>query len=583
MATTSAAAPAAEATRARPFLARLAGEWPVLAIAAAFAGMALILPPAYDWPVIDSWAFGYTVQQLVEAGRLVLVDWGAMSLLAHVAWGALFSLPAGFSFAALNLSTWVLAFVLACASYAALRELDFAPLPSLMGAGVVLANPAVVLLSYSFMTDVPFLAWYTLAFWCYIRGLRRSAWPWLLAGSVFATIAVLIRQNGVVLPAALVAYVGWEWLRRRRPFPLRPALAAAALPVVALVVLTALSMAGVLSSRTNALAWIGAPAPARWAADLFRMALYLGLFMLPLTLAAGLRYAARFPRLTLRDLAIPAGAFILFAVLAIYQYYHPLRLPYIGTWRLMPYFPAVWSIFGTGSEGEWLAGARDMIFGYRFWTMVTAAGCAGAALLIWPAFWRRLAPLPLPSPRLGREAVDEGFPLGFLVLAILAFLAPVLLFSGEIYERYLAGLLLPLAALVLHACRRTVARPSLPAWALVSVVFLAFGLALAGEFVAWNGAAWHAGDRVAATGAPAEKIDAGFVWNGWHFAEEVRRTELQPPADAPAYMELTPQIDRTYVVSFSPLAGYETIGREEYWSPLRWSVQELLVLRKTTG
>jgi 4-amino-4-deoxy-L-arabinose transferase-like glycosyltransferase len=229
-----------------------------------------------------------------------------MSLLAHVAWGTLFCLPAGFSFAALNLSTFVLSLVAALATYLALRETwtwhhcrgEVASPPSGIGGGetppllatlVLVVNPAFVLLSYAFMTDVPFLAWYTLSVWCDLRGLRRGDWRWLALGSAFAALAVLIRQNGIVLPAALGAYLLWQWLRRQRRFPWREGVAALALPAGALLALTALSWAGVLPSRTNALSWINLSlSPAALAVHLFRILLYLGLFALPLTAALAL-------------------------------------------------------------------------------------------------------------------------------------------------------------------------------------------------------------------------------------------------------------------------------------------------------
>ncbi len=135
----------------------IARWWPALVLLSAYAAVALVLSPAYDWPVIDSWAFAWSVRELLEKGRLYIVDWGAMSQLAHLGWGVLAVWLAGFSFAALNASTFVLSLVAVLASYTLLRELGLDQGLSLLGAGVLLANPAFVLLSYSYMTDVPFL------------------------------------------------------------------------------------------------------------------------------------------------------------------------------------------------------------------------------------------------------------------------------------------------------------------------------------------------------------------------------------------------------------------------------------------
>lgn len=566
--------------------------------------MAVTLNPAYDWPVIDSWAFGWTVDRLLETGKFIFVDWGAMSLFAHVWWGALFSLPAGFSFAAVNLSTFVLSFITIAASYLALRELSFSRQASLMGAGVLLVNPAFLLLSYSYMTDVPFLAWFTLAVWCYLRGLRLKDWRWLALGSLFATLSVLIRQNGIVLPAALGTYLGWQWLRRQRGFPWREGIAGAALPLVALITLTALSYVGIMPDRSNALIWINdALSLPALGADLFRILLYLGLFALPLTvpMSLGLLWRggqvcrgeafgrqSRTPQSpspnaspllgAFREAITPAVIFILAGIGAVVQFYHPFKLPYLGTWRMMPYYPTAWTIFGTGSQEEWLTGMREMVFSYHFCAIITALSCIGVALLLWPAV--RWAWQAWHDEK--RTAVEGTWPAGFLILLIVAYLSPVLLFKGEIYERYLIGLLLPVGALLLRAAGRWKVKLSWPAFGTVAAVFLAFSLALTGEFVAWNGAAWGAAGRLADLGIAVDEIDGGFPWNGWHFAGQIGKTEQIPEPGAPAYMEVTPQITRIYVVSFSPLEGYAVIDAQSYWSPLHWAERELVVLRRKT-
>jgi hypothetical protein len=45
-------------------------------------------------------------------------------------------------------------------------------------------------------------------------------------------------------------------------------------------------------------------------------------------------------------------------------------------------------------------------------------------------------------------------------------------------------------------------------------------------------------------------------------------------------MELFPFITRQYVVSFSPLPGYEVVGEERYWSPLRGASGRLYILHR---
>ncbi|MGQ9517567.1 MAG: glycosyltransferase family 39 protein, partial [Anaerolineae bacterium] len=473
------------------------------------------------------------------------------------------------SFATLNASTFPLSLTAVLASYALLRELGLGPILSLLGAAALLVNPAMVLLSYSYMTDVPFLAWMSLALWMYVRGVRRGGMLWYGLGAVFAGLAVLVRQNGIVLPAALGAYLLWAWLRRRRPFPWREGLAGILLPALALLVLMLLPRLGIMPARANALMWIDRELSiGELSAKLFRLLLYMGLFLLPISAAVGLRAFLR--REGWKEAWKPALFTALAGAGALWQFHHPFKLPYIGTWRMMPYYPAVWTPFGTGNPGEWLAGQREMLFSYRFWVLITALSCVGVGLLLWPALRRRTF------------ARDEGgnWPAGLLWLVTAANLAPLVLFRGEIYERYLLVVLVPAVALFLRSLQREGVQPSWPAAGALLALYLAFSLALTAEFVGWNGAVWRAAERLSAQGVPLEQLDGGFAWNGWHFADRLGQGVPASEAGAPAYMELFPFITRQYVVSFSPLAGYQPVGEETYRSPLRGSMGRLYILRR---
>jgi hypothetical protein len=66
---------------------------------------------------------GGRVETLVDHGHLSFTIWQSMPLIAQVLWGALFTLPFGFSFLALRVSTAVLGAVGIVASYFLLREL----------------------------------------------------------------------------------------------------------------------------------------------------------------------------------------------------------------------------------------------------------------------------------------------------------------------------------------------------------------------------------------------------------------------------------------------------------------------------
>src|SRR5438094_1729155 len=188
---------------------------PLIVLALAIAAVLLAAPPLGEFPINDDWLYARTVQGLVERGQLEVPAWGASSLVLQAYWGALFARLFGFSHLALRASTLVLAAVGLVGFYLLLREL-LDPGRALLGTLLLLVNPLYVTLSYSFMTDVPFLSLTLWALFCYTRALRgqRPHLGWLAGGSLFAGGAFLVRQFGAALPLAalggLLLTAGWR-------------------------------------------------------------------------------------------------------------------------------------------------------------------------------------------------------------------------------------------------------------------------------------------------------------------------------------------------------------------------------------
>jgi len=87
-----------------------------------WAALCLLAAPFGEFPLNDDWSYAATVKTLVEQGRYVPGDWTSMPLLLHALWGALFCLPAGFSFLALRLSTAVAGAAAIALTHALVRE-----------------------------------------------------------------------------------------------------------------------------------------------------------------------------------------------------------------------------------------------------------------------------------------------------------------------------------------------------------------------------------------------------------------------------------------------------------------------------
>jgi 4-amino-4-deoxy-L-arabinose transferase-like glycosyltransferase len=175
--------------------------WPVV-LGLIWISMVVLANPIGDFPLNDGWAYGYSVQDLVQKGELRFSDWTGPNLLGQVLWGALFCLPFGFSFTALRFSSAVLGFVGVLATYGILRELKTSRQMAAIGALTLACCPIYFALSLTFMTDVPFAAFAIASLYFFIRGMRTESRLTIAVSFLLASVAILIRQNGLALPAA---------------------------------------------------------------------------------------------------------------------------------------------------------------------------------------------------------------------------------------------------------------------------------------------------------------------------------------------------------------------------------------------
>ncbi|HKU40203.1 MAG TPA: glycosyltransferase family 39 protein, partial [Polyangiales bacterium] len=194
--------------------ARDGDAYALAAIAGWFALAELLIGPSPDVPQIDDWTYAWSVQHLLQTGRLEVLSISAVYPVTQILWGALFSLPAGFSFAALRVSTVALAALGGCACYLALRELQRSRARALLGAACVACNPVSIVLAHSFMTDVPLVSVSCCAAYAYARGFARREPSALWLAVPLCVAAVLVRQVALAIPFA--AAVSCWWTRDRK-------------------------------------------------------------------------------------------------------------------------------------------------------------------------------------------------------------------------------------------------------------------------------------------------------------------------------------------------------------------------------
>ena len=498
-----------------------------------------------DFPLNDDWSYARTVQRLAETGVYAPGGWTSMPLLANVAWGALFCLPAGFSHEALRLSTVVAGAAMGYGSYVLARDLGWRRGPAAVAMATVLFNPLTVVSSASFMTDVPSAAavvWAAVFFARAIRQPEGAAWLW---ATVFSVVATLSRQTGLALPLAF----GLVLVVRHG---VRPGIVGrAAAPLAACVVaLVAYGRWLEASGRVPALYAVKTEMLAQRLADPGGLAavvalngygagLTLGLLLAPVAALAVAGLAGRRPRLMW---GVAAGAVAIGGLAAAVK-----ALPVLGN-GLVP----------SGAGPLTLYDRLILHLGTvpalppAFWASATLVGGASAVVL--------LAAAVAGAARAVRRADAEAAPAlavgAFLLLSGAATLAP--LFPGDFFDRYLIPVV-PLWGIGALAAPRTVSRGALTTAAVLLVGMAAFSTVALHDYFAWNRARWALLAHVE-TEAPEvwREIDGGFEFNGWTRYDPRTAKSSDRSWWAPSVRD---------IVTFGPVPGYREVASVPY---VRW-------------
>jgi hypothetical protein len=543
---------------------RLRAHWPVVAVLAVFAATAFVVPTLTPVATTDDWGYTRSVEILYHDGRLTIFPVVAASAVFQVVWGWLFAVLFGMTLGVMRLSTVVMVGIGGLALYGLLRELGVGRGRAALGVAVYLFNPLTFVLAYSFMTDPHFTSLLIVSTAFYVRGLRadRRATAFTIAGSVAAACAFLTRQQGALIPLAVVLFLVCTGRLRPNRAGAIAFLRVVAVPAAATVAyyLWLRSFNDVPEVQQGFLAeaeasgWSGAW---RLTRNLTYIELvYLGLFLLPIVAAAvpSLRRVVT----TMR----PAG-WLLFAVwqavlvagLAIYGV-QGKRMPYIGQFA------------GTGGLGPPdVRGSRPRLLTPDLRDALTIF-CAVAAIFLALVLARSLATAATP------ERAKAGLVLAIGLWQIVGILPPSFHYirRGYSLDRYLLPLL-PLGICLALWALRDLRLVQPVAW-LVVAAFAAYAIAGTRDYLVYMDAVWSLARDANHSGIANTQLDAGAAWDGYHLYTygldhgiTTARTR-NGPWWVTFYGKPT---DSTYVVSAKPLSGYTVITSRDYvtWLPAK--------------
>jgi 4-amino-4-deoxy-L-arabinose transferase-like glycosyltransferase len=519
-------------------------DWLALALLAIVFAIGWVAVAAWrDVPVIDDYAYAWSVEHLLKTGQLAISERSSVYPVVQILWGALFSGIFGFSFGVLRVSTVILAVVGCWAIYLTLRELAFSWRVGLLVAMTVAVYPTYFALAFSFMTDVPLVSLSALALYFYVAGVRRDRPDLLWWGSAFAVGAFLVRQVAIVLPLAALAAsdrrVASRASIRRFWIPVGAGIVTVCALWVALPVL--LGPLPVIERRQLNLTWENLLAfddYPEWNAELLWVVVWP---FAPVLLCSLTRWR--------RVLVSAAIAVLLVATLRLTLGAVPTPMPNEQTWSLQDLALRTNLIGGAISPSDWTT------------RMAPTLGVLGAILVA--SFFAGIASVRSTDWRAGRVLVAAGL-LHLIVINLL----------WTYYDRYYLVLVPTVAYL---AAVSLVAR-RVRMWPAVIVLTLWATLAMTGTraMLATTSVCAAMAQDLEAQGVPASQIDAGYALNGWHLYSHPEN--LPSPAHRDTSVPfITTDRQSPYRIVTKPEPGEEILRSEELPSAW-WQVHGRLYL-----
>ncbi len=530
----------------------------------------LLINPRGEFPLNDDWCYAGTVKALLEGGGLKLSGCSSTNIIAQVLWGALFCLPFGFSFVALRISTLTLGVIGVLAFYGLLREIGADRGTALFGTLLLAFNPLYLVLSYTFMPDVPFTAVSLVSFYFLVRGMKRDLRLEIAAGLFFACLALLVRQNGLAIFVAFgLAYLAKSGLRLRNILLAGiPVTLGGGVQLLWQLWLKHKNFSLPVYARQGR--WILSPdlsgqGVTSFARGLVIVSVYLGLFLLPLLLFAGRTKLAELCRSRLLNLAA-----VLFVVWGAFLLRH----------QQMPFLPNVLYDLGLGP-----ATLRDSFLlklpslptaGKMLWSVVALVGLAGAFVLLQMTFVALGKALNIPPITATKRA-----PLVLLFASGLIYFAPmsILFINIELaFDRYLLFLVplgIAIVILLVSNVSPSKAGSAIRTAAIASLVLYGtFSIAGTHDYLSWNRARWQALNNLAAERVTPIDIDGGFEFNGWYLYD----------------LDYIPRLKKSwwwvfrddFMVTFGPVPEFTEIRRYPFRRWLPPGEGNILVLRRST-
>lgn len=178
-----------------------------------------ILHPLTDAPVADSWLYAAAVRRFLRTGEIRFAGYTQAMPIVQVLYGAAWGRAFGASAVSLEISTMLVAIACALMFHALARRCGARRWQALAATGLLICNPCFTFLSFSFMTEIPFLTLLIATHLAFANASGPRAKWWLWIAAALAVLAFMIRPFAAMAIAGCAGAIliydgGWRAPRR---------------------------------------------------------------------------------------------------------------------------------------------------------------------------------------------------------------------------------------------------------------------------------------------------------------------------------------------------------------------------------
>lgn len=493
----------------------------------ALATVALFPPGAQDFPLNDDWSYSRGAFAFARGEGIQYNGWASMPLLGMwlVAWP--FIQIFGESHLALRFVTLTFSIVGLASLSVLLRDQGVATPLRRLAVLTLAAYPVVLLLTGTFMSDIPGLALSLASLALFVRAFRLHRLRLALLAVLVTCFGTITRQT--VCLAGLAAFV-WALLDKDALDDQMVGLRRWLLPFLALVpVAFAFAVEAWFHTRDDALIMHPVvPSAGRIALVVVFGAFTCGLACIPVLVAQRRSGGGRLLALLL----IACAGMIGF---------------YVASQGNLPFLGNTLTRFGVFFENDLMLGQRQLIVPRFAALALVAVGVIGMAALL-AGFFARL-----------HASLKQPLVIFSLLHLVLIPIAPVFV------DRYFVPLLPGAIAI---ACGGEAVLSRLKMAFACAGAFALFGWLVYIDWLSWNKARWDLGRRaVTQMGISPTDIEGGFEWDGWHSSRAKSEPRDRAGLMLPLQRDNFPEFTGRYGISFSPLPDTRVLASEPWTSP----------------